>query len=373
MKLTELLANGNAVEKDKNIRIVTEINELVVDIPIEGTLNCYNNQLTSLVINQPIGGGLNCSYNQLTSLVINQPIGGWLDCSYNQLTSLVINHPIGGGLDCSYNQLTSLVINHPIGGWLDCSYNQLTSLVINHPIGGGLYCYNNQLTSLVINQPIGGALNCYNNQLTSLVINQPIGGWLDCSYNQLTSLVINQPIGGWLDCSYNQLTSLVINQPIGGGLDCSHNNLKQTPFYDRLKNGDVGDNWVYFDEILTHYTKKRTIKGVTFYIGFRYTVAVQREHAAHGKDMRSALIDLRFKQANRDSSDYEGLTLESVLPYEDAIVMYRVITGACQAGTEMFLDQHNIAKRNYTIAEILEKTQGQYGSYMFQKFFEKGE
>jgi len=229
-----------------------------------------------------------------------------------------------------------------------------TALIVDVEVIGGLYCSLNQLTSLEINQPIGGSLNCSYNRLTSLEINQPIGR-LNCSYNRLTSLEINQPIGGWLDCGLNQLI--------------------ETPKYNRLKDGNKGENWIYVDGMLSHFSHIRHLKGVTFYIGFKYTVAEQNGKYAHGKDMKSALIDLRFKLADRDESDYEDLTLDSKLSYDDAIVMYRVITGACQAGTQAFLEQHPEinARRKFAVKEILDLTDGEYGNNSIKNFFMKDE
>jgi hypothetical protein len=206
-------------------------------------------------------------------------------------------------------------------------------------------------------------------KITELTINQPIGGSLDCSNNQLTELTINQPIGGWLDCHNNQLTELTINQPIGGWLYCYSNPLKETPKYDILAHGQRGENWIYADGILSHFHKIRKVGETTFYIGFKYTVAEQNGQYAHGDDMRSSLLDLRFKLADRDKSTYEGLTLESKLTYDDAIILYRIITGACRQGTQHFLDSAKPEQRDYTVREIIEKTKGQYGSEALQNFF----
>ena len=54
-----------------------------------------------------------------------------------------------------------------------------------------------------------------------------------------------------------------------------------------------------------------------------------------------------------------------------AIAMYRIITGACQAGTQQFLDTIKEFKDEYSVAEIIEITQGQYGSSTFAEFFKK--
>jgi len=191
---------------------------------------------------------------------------------------------------------------------------------------------------------------------------------------RINALEVDVEIGGDLYCPYNQLTELTINQPIGGYLDCSYNQLTETPTYERLQNGQRGDNWIYADGILSHYSKIKKVKDITFYIGFRYTVAEQNDKYAHGNDMRSALLDLRFKLVDRDKSQYEDLTLDSKLSYDDAVVMYRVITGACSEGTKRFLEQHPeiSTKKKYSIQEILDLTNGEYGSESIKKFFKGG-
>ncbi len=42
----------------------------------EGSLNCYNNNLTSLPENLEVEGDLDCSLNKLTSLPDNLKVGG---------------------------------------------------------------------------------------------------------------------------------------------------------------------------------------------------------------------------------------------------------------------------------------------------------
>jgi hypothetical protein len=49
--------------------------------------------------------------------------------------------------------------------------------------------------------------------------------------------------------------------------------------------------------------------------------------------------------------------------------MYRVITGACQQGTQSFLDSLREIKQEYTVREIIELTKGHYGSSVFSDFF----
>ena len=94
------------------------------------------------------------------------------------------------------------------------------------------------------------------------------------------------------------------------------------------------------------------------------------ELAAHGETIRDALIDLRFKSEDRDKSDYEDLTTESELSLEDAVVCYRVITGACKFGTQEFLKRLPEVKEQYKVSEILKLTQGEYGGSEFAAFIQ---
>jgi len=94
---------------------------------------------------------------------------------------------------------------------------------------------------------------------------------------------------------------------------------------------------------------------------------------AHGDTLEKAKSDLLYKITDRDKSDYKHLSLDSELSFEDAIVCYRVITGACSFGTKDFVE-HRLGenkKEVYTIREIIELTKGEYGNKAFKDFFYK--
>ena len=105
-----------------------------------------------------------------------------------------------------------------------------------------------------------------------------------------------------------------------------------------------------------------------------YLVTDSEGRWSHGYTLEKAKDDLIFKITDRDKSDYKDLTLESELSFEDAIVCYRVITGACLFGTKDFIE-HRLGKNKkevYTINEIITLTKGEYGSEEFKEFFCKG-
>ena len=103
-----------------------------------------------------------------------------------------------------------------------------------------------------------------------------------------------------------------------------------------------------------------------------YIVSDGNGNFAHGKTIKDAKKSLLYKISNRDTSKYKNLTLESKLTFEEAIKMYRVITGACEFGTKNFVEENKIDKdKEYTIKEIIELTKGRYGNQKLIEFFSK--
>ena len=100
-----------------------------------------------------------------------------------------------------------------------------------------------------------------------------------------------------------------------------------------------------------------------------YIVSDNNGNFAHGKTIKEAKESLLYKISSRDTSQYKNLTLKSKLTFEEAIKMYRVITGACEFGTKQFVEQNKIENKQYTIKEIIEITKNQFGNETLQKFF----
>lgn len=68
----------------------------------------------------------------------------------------------------------------------------------------------------------------------------------------------------------------------------------------------------------------------------------------------------------RDTSTGEAIWI----PTAKVIAMYRVITGSCEQGTDAFLQSLGKPKDVYTVREVIELTDGQYGAETFREFFE---
>ncbi len=89
---------------------------------------------------------------------------------------------------------------------------------------------------------------------------------------------------------------------------------------------------------------------------------------AHGDTIKEAQDALLFKTADRDTSQYEGLKLDTVKTPIEWAICYSAITGACDTGTQYFMEKREL-KETYTLAEILEETKGQYQYEVFKQFF----
>ena len=135
-----------------------------------------------------------------------------------------------------------------------------------------------------------------------------------------------------------------------------------------------GREFLHVDGILSEVIEK---KGNVYHVrnginrSISYVVTDGNNHWAHGDTLEKAKQDLIYKISERDKSKYENLTLESELPYYEAIACYRVITGACRMGTQEYLE-HRLPtphKEKYTIREMIELTKTEYGSQTFKEFF----
>ena len=178
-----------------------------------------------------------------------------------------------------------------------------------------------------------------------------------------------------------KITSLPDNLTVGGWID-----LRKTPIESkeeeakkikRLKNGDyVEGRYLYCDDMLIHVKRKRKIGEYTYYVGNikGMNAIYDGENYAHCKDFRDGVNDLEFKKAkDRGASQYRDYTMDTVVSFEDAKTMYRIITGSCKAGTENFVSGLRSVKKQYTVREIIDITKNAYRGEVFKSFFEKKE
>lgn len=144
----------------------------------------------------------------------------------------------------------------------------------------------------------------------------------------------------------------------------------------RFMTGQITPFWIYADGQLFHYAgRSHKRDAYTCYVGkIKGTYLVtDGEFWAHCKSFRAGVADIIFKRAeDRGAEQYRNIDREKVYSVDELKIMYRVITGACQAGTEAFVNSVKDLKDGYTIAEAVELTRGQYNSEAFSRFFEEG-
>ena len=360
---------------------------------------CYDVQV---IDGKPIIKGSLCldsDNKEITSLPDDLVVTGFLFIKSPTITSLPNNLVVGGVLDikeCS--NITSLPDNLVVGGNLYLTDTNIESLPKNLIVGGSLYLSGLKITSLPEILAVGEQIDAINTGITSLPDNLAVNGWLDLSGTKITSLPKNLIVDDWLDISDTGVTSLPEDLLIGGSLYFENTNITSFPdrlvvggyVYNRYRevidiNQDINVDFVekiwgnkpyckvdgIFTEVVERKGKVWKVRKIgeteTFYI-----VNDGNGHYAHGDTIEAAKADLIYKITNKNKSDYEDLTLESVLTHEDAIQCYRVITGACSFGTKNFVENilpQNELKDQYTIAEIIQLTEGQYGNKTFAKFF----
>ena len=212
--------------------------------------------------------------------------------------------------------------------------------------------------------------------ITALPEGLTVGGWLDLSGTGITALPEGLTVGGSLYLRGTGITALPEGLTVGGSLYLRGTGIMrgQVKQVKKLKQGDYEDGkYLYADNILIHVKRRVTFGKYIYYIGKikGNNVISDGTNYAHCKNPKEGIADLEFKAAElRGAEPYKDLTPESELSYNDAVTAYRIITGACRAGTESFLNTLKEVKESYIVSEIIELTKGQYGNGTFRSFIE---
>lgn len=263
----------------------------------------------------------------------------------------------GGSLIIGCDKRASLPDNLTVAGFLDLSFVKITSLPNNLTVGGALDLRCSQIASLPDNLTVGGSLDLEDTSITSLPDNLTVGGSLYLRGTKIASLPNNLTVGRGLHVEGSKITE------------------EETKKVNKLKDGDYKKGaYVYADRILTHVKFARKYGNYTYYYGKikGQNVVSDGTHFAHCKTFKEGVIDIAFKRAkDRGADQYKGLSLDEEFTPEEAITMYRVITGACGKGSERFVNSLGKLKDKYTLREIIDTTQGQYGSSTFENFFKE--
>ena len=241
--------------------------------------------------------------------------------------------------------------------------------------GGSLDLRNTPITALPEGLTVGGWLDLNGTNITALPEGLTVGGWLDLNGTNITALPEGLTVGGWLYLSGTNITALPEGLTVGGWLYLSGTNITNPTHYKKLKNGDyVAGKYLYCDDMLVHIKCKKKIGDYTYFTGKikGVNVVCDGEHYAHCKSFKDGVKDIEFKKAKgRGADQYKKYNKSSIVTAEEAKTMYRVITGACQVGTENFIKGLREVKKKYTVQELIDLTEGQYRADVFKSFFEE--
>jgi len=163
---------------------------------------------------------------------------------------------------------------------------------------------------------------------------------------------------------------------VGGDFSCSDNQL--TGDYKHPQKLKIGynkeRNICYYDGILRKVISVKSIDGFTCYnTPLGIVLTDENGNAAHGKNYVTARRDLIFKTTERDSSQYKNADLDEPRDLDYLYGVYRIITGACQQGTENFMLQHKLTAESApkSIREAIDYTTERkaYRADVFEAFF----
>ena len=145
------------------------------------------------------------------------------------------------------------------------------------------------------------------------------GGYLDLRGTGITSLPDGLTVGGWLDLS-------------GTGITDTHKvshtlSVEQRRKIEQRRKMIVvwewnGRTYINVDGIFSVVDSHHGNVWRVHQIGGnkqQYIVTDGDNHYAHGDTLEEARRDLLYKICDRDKSEYDGLTLDSELPYNEAV------------------------------------------------------
>jgi hypothetical protein len=341
---------------------------------IEGNLHLDSVKKLAKGFNPIVGGGLYIDSVKKLIKGFNPTVGGNL--YMDSVKKLIKGFNPTVGEDLYMKSVTELVkgFNPTVGGclWM----NSVTKLVKGfNPIVGGSLCMIS-VTKLAkgFSPTVGGSLHL--ESLTELTegFNPTVGR--DLRMNSVTELIegFNPTVGGHL--FMDSVTELIegFNPTVGYGLHMQSVTDQGSISFTKI-NGDFIDfknGFVRCEGIFMEVDSHRGNVWVGHRIGRKekiFLVTDGNQKYAHGETIKEAKEDLIFKVDGRRPDDFKHLNKKSILKMSEAIVAYRVITGACGFGVKDYIKNRlPKEKKEFSMAEVIELTKDEYGGKSFSEF-----
>jgi len=258
---------------------------------------------------------------------------------------------IKGSLYCSSDATVAFPALTTVCGYLDCRSDATGAFPVLTTVGGSLYCRSDATGAFPVLTTVGGSLYCRSDATGAFPVLTTVGGSLHCSSDATGAFPVLQE----KECGPAKATAEVrLAFRLQGFL-----------FVDNIlaliKNTKIQANGAQVHRItLVGETK------VSFCLEIDGVVS-------HGDTIQEARESLLYKISSRDKSAYESWMLDKKISKREAIESYRVITGACEAGTRHFVKSIGKTKSKYTVRDVIELTKGQFGNETYKAFFAETE
>ena len=374
--------------------------------------------ITELPDNLKVLGYLLIKSSGITKLPKGLEVEYWMSISGTDIEELPEDTKLGGSF---YANNMKKPFSFPkvlkVNGHFECSHTTIKMMPEELYVKWDCYFSYSQFDKSPKVMEVGYSLYLDKTPITEIPKGlKEIYGSLDMRYTNVTKLNDNLVVYGELNLGKTLIKKLSKRLIVGDELYLYETNLKDysnlhkvcTSFsisenrYEEIKDSLVEHNTSYWSDIV-RVTFKPNYKGVYLFeneIGryikadgifakiveqkgnvyhidiygdgeITYLVTDGEGRWSHGYTLEEAKGDLLYKITDRDKSDYKNLSLDSELSFKDAIVCYRVITGACSFGTRDFIENRlgKNKKEVYTINEIITLTKGEYGNEVFKEFF----
>ena len=383
---------------DLNFWDIKAVTELPNNLKVLGSLNLRNSGVTKLPKGLEVEDWLCISDTEIEELPEDTKFGGSLYVSnMKKPFSFPKVLKVNGNFKCIATDIKRMSEKLYVNLFCDLLESTFDKLPKAMKVGEGLYLAKTPITELPKGiKEVYNNLDVYNTKISKLNDNLVVYGCFVLGNTQIEELPKGLIVGGELDLrdtnfrDYSNLHKVCSEFIIDKG---KYDEIKDSLFEHSKRNlwGEVritfepnyngaylfeNENGKYInaDGILAKIIEQ---KGNVYHVKLdgskviTYLITDGEGRWSHGDILEEAKNDLIYKITDRDKSDYEGLTLDGELSFNDAIVCYRVITGACSFGTRDFIENRlgENKKDKYTIKEIINLTEGEYGNNIFKDFF----
>ncbi len=375
---------------DGNISIFDcKFQSLAKSVIVKNNIFLYNSSILENPCNLIVGETLTYSYNKAVSIKLpeqakvkhlyldNVIIDKIPDNLIIEKDLYVINSTIenldnikrvNGNFTLSNCKIDKLSDNLIVTKLLDLTNSSIKELPRGLKVGGDLLLRRTNVKELPNDLITGGSLYLRESKVESIPKNFIIGG----SLYYCTSTIEELP--------NDLITGDTVNLEILKDSCVDYSEEKRIC----LKNGDIIKNgkWIYITTLtggmltghLYPIRKIKHTKNYTLYYGeIKDNIISNGKDYAVCEDWHDGVMDLCYKKLmlNKKYDDVFSidLNIDSVISFEDAILLYKKITRACDNGIKDFIKHMETIKSEYTIREIIELTKGYFGNQYFTEFF----